>query len=96
MMKVDLVVGAHGAKGSLLVNGVDISHHVRAVEIRASVNEATSVVIELVKVDVTVDAESVSVEGVDIPLRADEVDGCDDVTGMGDKCRFFRLSRVAS
>lgn len=66
-MKVDLTVGPTGNSGRLLLDGVDVSSHVTAVRIDATVGAVTAVTVDFILVDVTVDATAV-VEGVAVPV----------------------------
>jgi len=87
-MKVRFTVGQTGVSGKILLDDIDISNHVRAVAITADVNAATSVTIQLVKVEVEVDAEVAVVGGVVIPLIVEP--GIQDETGLGDNHRRYK------
>lgn len=54
---VELALTA-GGKGSIIVNGVDLSHCTRAVTVRSAVGEATTVTLEIHGVRVEADAEA--------------------------------------
>jgi len=52
-LRIEVTASANGRKGSVRVNGEDISRHVRGYRLRSHVDTGTTMLLELTNIEVT-------------------------------------------